>query len=284
MKKTFATLMIGLGVTALSLGLAAGTAGAKEWKKVRIATEGAYAPWNATDASGKLIGFEVDLAGDLCRRMAVECEVVGQDWDGMIPALQQGKYDAIMAAMSINEERLKVIDFGGPYANEPTAFAAPKDSPLVTFDARTDRVDLAKDTAEGKAALDALAKALDGKTVGAQTSTLQASFVERYLKNATLRTYDKLDSAGIDLSAGRLDAIVGDRSAAEAVVKTDAANIVMFGPDFVNGVLGQGMGVGLRKADTDLKALFNKAIDEANKDGTIARLSTQWFGYDISVK
>lgn len=280
MKKIIATLALGLAVSTLGLGVAE----AKDWKKIRIATEGAYAPWNATDPSGKLVGFEVDLANDLCKRMKAECEIVGQDWDGMIPALQQNKYDGIMAAMSINEERLKVIDFAGPYANEPSAFAAPKSSPLVTLDIKLDRIDLAKETPEGKAAVATLAKALEGKTVGAQTSTLQAAFVEKYLPKSTLRTYDKLDSAGIDLSAGRLDAIVGDRSAAEAVVKTDAANIVMFGPNFVNGVLGQGMGVGLRKADGDLKALFNKAIAEANKDGTITRLTTQWFGYDISVK
>ena len=103
-------------VMALCLGLVAGSAAAKEWTTVRIATEGAYPPWNATDSSGQLVGFEIDLANDLCRRMGTECEIVAQDWEGIIPALQAGKYDVIMAGMSITDERKKVIQFSDSYA------------------------------------------------------------------------------------------------------------------------------------------------------------------------
>jgi len=78
---------------------------------VKIGTEGAYPPWNAKDASGKLIGFEVDLAMELCKIMNHSCTLVEQDWDGMIPALQSGKFDAIMAGMSITQERKKKINF-----------------------------------------------------------------------------------------------------------------------------------------------------------------------------
>nr|WP_211112101.1 lysine/arginine/ornithine ABC transporter substrate-binding protein [Azospirillum soli] len=262
---------------------AGGAAEAKEWKKVRVATEGAYAPWNATDPSGKLIGFEVDLAKELCKKMNAECEIVAQDWDGMIPALQQGKYDAIMAAMSITDEREKVITFAGPYGTEPSMFGTMKNSPLaqVKFDA--ERIDLAADAPANKAAIDKMAEALKGKTVGVQTSTIQANFMEKHLPKVSVRTYDKLDNAGIDLAAGRVDAIFGDRSATEAIVKTNK-DMTLFGPGFARGVLGKGVGVGLRKADGDLKELFNKAIAEANKDGTITKLSTQHFGYDISIK
>ena len=274
-------------IGALALGaivaVAAGTAEAKEWKKVRVATEGAYAPWNATDPSGKLIGFEVDLAKELCKKMNAECEIVAQDWDGMIPALQQGKYDAIMAAMSITDEREKVITFAGPYGSEPTMFGTMKNSPLtqVKFDA--ERIDLSTDAPANKAAIDKLAEALKGKTVGVQTSTIQANFMEKYLPKVSVRTYDKLDNAGIDLAAGRVDAILGDRSAADAIVKANS-DMTLFGPGFARGVLGKGVGVGLRKGDGDLKELFNKAIAEANKDGTITKLSNQHFGYDISIK
>ncbi|AWK87788.1 lysine/arginine/ornithine ABC transporter substrate-binding protein [Azospirillum thermophilum] len=280
MKKIVAALAFG----ALIAGLA-GQADAKDWKKVRVATEGAYAPWNATDPSGKLIGFEVDLAKELCKRMGAECEIVGQDWDGMIPALQQGKYDAIMAAMSITEERQKVIDFAGPYGTEPSMFGILKASKLagVKFDA--ERVDLAADSPANKAAIAKLAEALKGKTVGVQTSTIQANFVEKYLPGISVRSYDKLDNAGIDLAAGRVDAIFGDRSAVDAILKAQAdKGMMLFGPAFSRGVLGLGVGVGLRKADADLKEKFNKAIAEANKDGTITKLSTQHFGYDISIK
>lgn len=274
-------------VAALALGAIVAVAGtaaeAKDWKKIRIATEGAYAPWNATDPSGKLIGFEPDLAMELCKKMKAECEIVAQDWDGMIPAIQQGKYDAIMAAMSITDEREKVITFAGPYGTEPSMFGTMKTSPLAKATFPGERYDLSKD--DPKAAIAALADALKGKTVGVQTSTIQANFMEKLLPQVAVRTYDKLDNAGIDMAAGRVDAIFGDRSAVDAILKADAGNnMTLFGPAFARGVLGKGVGVGLRKADGDLKELFNKAIAEANQDGTITKLSTQHFGYDISIK
>ena len=274
-------------VAALALGAIVAVAGtaaeAKDWKKVRIGTEGAYAPWNATDPSGKLVGFEPNLALELCKRMKAECEIVAQDWDGMIPAIQQGKYDAIMAAMSITDEREKVIAFAGPYGTEPSMFGTMKTSPLAKATFPGERYDLSKD--DPKAAIAALADALKGKTVGVQTSTIQANFMEKLLPQVAVRTYDKLDNAGIDMAAGRVDAIFGDRSAVDAILKADAGNgMTLFGPAFARGVLGKGVGVGLRKADGDLKELFNKAIAEANQDGTITKLSTQHFGYDISIK
>jgi len=276
MKKVVAALAVGAAV------LAFGVAEAKEWKKVRIGTEGAYAPWNATDASGKLIGFEIDLGNDLCKRMKVECEFVAQDWDGIIPALQQGKYDAIMSAMTITDERQKVLTFTIPYGTEPSSFITDKKSPLASMP-KTDILDI--ETPAGKKAIEDLAKALNGKTIGVQTSTTQLAFLEKHLPKLSVRTYDKVDNAGIDLAAGRVDAVIGDRSVVEAILKEDSAgNIVMFGPNLVRGVLGEGMGLGLRKQDTDLKAMLDKAIAEATKDGTVSKLSNQHFGYDISIK
>jgi octopine/nopaline transport system substrate-binding protein len=276
MKNVVAALAVGAAV------LACGVAEAKDWKKVRIGTEGAYAPWNATDASGKLIGFEIDLGNDLCKRMKVECEFVAQDWDGIIPALQQGKYDAIMAAMTITDERKQILTFTVPYGTEPSSFIADKKSPLAAM-AKTDILDIT--TPAGKKAIEDLNKALAGKTLGVQTSTTQSAFLEKHLPKIAVRTYDKIDNAGIDLAAGRVDAVIGDRSVVEAVIKEDkGGNIVMFGPNLVRGVLGEGMGLGLRKQDADLKALFDKAIAEATKDGTVAKLSKQHFGYDISIK
>lgn len=274
-------------VSALALGAmmavaAAGAANAKEWKTVRIASEGAYPPWNATDTSGKLTGFEVDLANDLCKRMKVTCEFVAQDWDGIIPALQQGKYDAIMSAMTITDERKKVIDFSIPYGTEPSVFAVMANSPLAkSLALGADRVDL-NDQGKAKPVLEKLADALKGKSVGVQVSTIQADFMDKHLPKVTMRTYDKIDNAGIDLSSGRVDAMLGDRSVVEAVVKATPDKMVIVGPNFIGGVIGEGMGVGLRKDTADLKAMFDKAIAEALKDGTVKKLSTQHFGYDIS--
>ncbi|AWU94941.1 amino acid ABC transporter substrate-binding protein [Azospirillum ramasamyi] len=276
-------------VSALALGAmmavaAAGAAGAKEWKTVRIGSEGAYPPWNATDTSGKLIGFDIDLATDLCTRMKVTCEFVAQDWDGIIPALQQGKYDAIMSAMTITDERKKVIDFSAAYGTEPSVFAVPVDSPLAkALSLGADRINL-NDQAAAKPVLDKLAEALKGKSVGVQVSTIQADFMDKHLPNVTMRTYDKIDNAGIDLNTGRVDAMLGDRSVVEEVLKATPGKMVIVGPNFIGGVIGEGMGVALRKDNADLKAMFDKAIGEALQDGTVKKLSTQHFGYDISPK
>src|SRR5215210_3594713 len=114
--------IVGAALIGSALAIGAAAAQGKKWDTVKIATEGAYAPWNFTGAGGKLEGFEIDLANDLCNRMKVKCEIIAQDFDGMIPALNAKKYDAIMAGMNITDKRKKVIDFAGPYANSPNGF------------------------------------------------------------------------------------------------------------------------------------------------------------------
>ncbi len=284
MKKILMALVLG----ALATGTAGVTmdhpAAAKDAKKIRIASEGSFAPWNGMDSSGKLVGFEIDLAWDLCKRMEAECELIAQDWDGMIPSLQQGKIDAIMAGMTITDERKKVIAFAGPYGTEQSTFAVLKSSKLNGAAFGADSIDLA-DQAGSKAALAKLAELLKGKAVGVQTSTIQVDFLEKHLPGVTVRSYDKIDNAAIDLSSGRVDAIFGDRSPIEAIIRSMGKDsMTLVGPTMTRGVLGEGMGVGLRKADADLKARFDKAIVEAAKDGTIAKLSQQHFGYDVSVR
>ena len=280
MMKMLAALALGAVVA-----VACSAADAKDWKKVRIATEGAYAPWNITDASGKLGGFEIDLANDLCKRMKVECEIIAQDWDGMIPALNQGKFDGIMAAMSINEERRKVIDFSKPYAVDPSVFAAMKGSPLLGVAAEPKFLDLRAVDASKKASIDKLLAQFKGKTIGTQVSTTQATFIEKMFPGLTMRTYPKIDEAGLDLIAGRVDFILADKSVVVPMQKEGPGkDITFFGPEMIGSYLGDGMGVGLRKKDGDLKKLFDKAIAEAYNDGTLKKLSEQWFGFDTSVK
>lgn len=280
MLKTIAALTIGAIVA-----VAGASADAKEWKKVKIATEGAYAPWNQTDSSGKLGGFEVDLAADLCKRMKVECEIVPQDWDGVIPALQQGKFDAVMSAMSINEERKKVIDFSIPYAADPSVFVAMKGSPLLSLAAEPKRIDMKTMDDAKKAAIKKIEDAFKGKSIGAQVSTIQSTFIEKMLPSLTLRTYDKIDNAGLDLIAGRIDVLLADKSVVVPMMKEGpGANMTFFGPELIGGYIGDGIGVGLRKKDGDLRKLFDAAIKEAYAAGVISKLSTQWFGFDIAVK
>ena len=141
---------------------------------IKIATEGAYPPWNSKTSDGKLVGFEVDLANLLCSYMKKHtCTIVEQDWDGMIPALKAKKYDAIMAGMSITDERKKVITFSQGYADEVASFAVMSNSDLVGLKT-PEAINLSKGSNSGT--LSTLKKALDGKTVGVQTATIHQNF------------------------------------------------------------------------------------------------------------
>src|SRR5690349_5302238 len=159
--KLFKVLGLGLLASALALGGAA----AQE-KTVKIATEGAYAPWNFTGAGGKLEGFEIDLANDLCARMKVKCEIVAQDWDGIIPALNAKKYDAIMAGMNVTEKRLEVINFSLPYAATPHGWGVMKDSPLAKLEGAGKVFSLDTEADAAKKVIEDWKPLLKGKTVG----------------------------------------------------------------------------------------------------------------------
>ena len=271
-------------VAALTLGITAGAAAAKEWTTVKIATEGAYPPWNATDSSGQLVGFELDLANDLCRRMGVECEVVAQDWEGIIPALQAGKYDAIMAGMAITDERKKVIQFTDNYAATPARFAVLKDSDLASFASQLDRAQLDEVDADEQAAIDAFKEAFDGKTVGVQVATIHANFLETYLgETVEIRKYDTQENLDLDLQAGRVDLALASMSYWQPLMETEkGAEFAVIGPGMTGGPFGSGVGIGIRQEDSDLVEMFNQAIAAAKADGTIAKLSEQWFGFDAS--
>ncbi|HST95489.1 MAG TPA: transporter substrate-binding domain-containing protein, partial [Microvirga sp.] len=193
--------------------LALGGAAAQE-KTVKIATEGAYAPWNFTGAGGKLEGFEIDLANDLCARMKVKCEIVAQDWDGIIPALQAKKYDAVMAGMSITDERRKVIDFSLSYANSPNGFLVAKDSALAKMPGTGEAYNLGSQQAAAEKAIEAFKPLLKGKAIGVQGSTIHSNFADKYLKGtAEIREYKSTEAHDLDLAAGRIDAVLADATA-----------------------------------------------------------------------
>ena len=275
-------LGLGAALTA-SLALAHGAL-AKDWKTVVIGMEGAYEPWNLTDSSGKIIGFEVDLANDLCKRAGVECKVIAQDWDGMIPGLKAGKFDVIMDGMAITEERQKEIDFSKPYAASPGSFLAPKDSPLAKTTGADTVINLDKDKAGGEAAIKSVQAALKGKTLGVQVSTTHANFAGQYLKGiATVKEYKTTDDRDLDLKSGRLDAVLEDLPTNLATAsKPDASELAVVGPEFIGGVFGPGEGMGIRKSDADLTAKFDTALAAAVADGTVKKLSEQWFKADLT--
>jgi octopine/nopaline transport system substrate-binding protein len=267
-----------------SLLVLAGAASAKDWKTVVIGMEGAYDPYNLTDPSGKIVGFEPDVAMDVCARMKVECKIIAQDWDGMIPGLQAGKFDVIMDGMSITDERKKQIDFSVAYANVPAALATAKASPLAKLAGAGKLINFDKDKAGGEAALKALREALKGKTIGVQVSTTHATFAGDHLKDvATIKEYKTTDERDLDLKSGRIDAVLDDETEIAAMLgKDDAKDFTEFGPRLTGGDFGIGVGMGIRKSDADLTAKFDKAIKAAFADGSIKKYSLKWFKIDTT--
>jgi octopine/nopaline transport system substrate-binding protein len=258
----------------------------KDWKTIRIGTEGAYAPWNFSEAGGKLAGFEIDLANELCKRMKAECTIVAQDWDGIIPALQASKYDVIMAAMNITDKRLETINFSSVYAAAPASFAVLKSSPLAKMPGTGEVYPLATKAAEAQKAIDATKPMLKGKVVGAQVSTTNLAFVEKYYKDQVdIRSYKTTEQHDLDLTAGRLDAAFAAVTYwNDVIAKPEGKDIVIVGPAFSGDILGRGVAAGIRKEDTALKAKFDEAIKSGLDDGTIKALSIKWFKVDITPK
>ena len=260
-------------------------------ENIKIATEGAYPPWNSKDSDGNLIGFEVELAKWLCIYMEAECTIVEQDWDGMIPALVMRKYDAIMAGMSITDERKKTITFSQGYADEVASLAVMKGSDLEGIDTPS-AINLSTGGASAKKALKTLTGALAGKTVCVQTATIHQNFLDSGdVGKVNVRTYKTQDEVNLDLAAGRCDAAL-----AAAVAFTDYAEksgkpVVLVGPTFAGGAFGNGVGVGIRQAGSDaigkrdaqLLKMFNKAIDQARKTGKLSELAIKHFGFDASM-
>jgi len=259
--------------------------------KIKIGTEGAYPPWNSKDASGALIGFEVELANELCAIMGHECTIVEQDWDGMIPALLMRKFDAIMAGMSITAERKKTITFSQGYADEVAALAVMKGSSLEGMNTPAG-IGLSSPNGDAKKALKTIKAALVGKTVCTQTGTIHQNFLESGdVGKVNVRTYKTQDEVNLDLVAGRCDVAL-----AAAVAFTDYAEksgkaVVLVGPTFSGGAFGNGVGVGMRqggddaigKKDAQLLKDFNKAIKTARKNGIISKLAIKHFGFDASM-
>jgi len=259
--------------------------------KIRIGTEGAYPPWNSKDASGKLIGFEVELAWSLCRYIGQQCEIVEQDWDGMIPALLMRKFDAIMAGMSITAERQKTITFSQGYADEVASLAVMKGSSLEGLDT-PEGINLSLGGSDVKKALKTLTGALAGKTVCVQTATIHQNFLDSGdVGSVNVRTYKTQDEVNLDLASGRCDAALAAAVAFTDYAEKSGKDVVLTGPTFSGGAFGNGVGVGLRQGGTDaigtrdaeLLAKFNKAIDQARKDGVISELAIKWFGFDASM-
>ena len=234
---------------------------AKDWKEIRIGTEGAYPPFNNLNAKGEVEGFEIDYVNMLCGKMTVKCTWVAQDWDGIIPALLSSKYDIIVAGMNATEERMKKVDFTHVYTLVPPAFIA------------------------GKAVktMEVTPAALKGKVIGTQASTIHMNWLEKYYKDATLKGYPTQEEANLDLANGRLDYVVADKVALLDFLNAKGKDCCKFIADVTRDpvIHGAGVAMAVRKDDQDLKEMFNKAIDESLKDGSFKTIAAKYFTFDV---
>jgi polar amino acid transport system substrate-binding protein len=244
-----------------TLGVIAGASSVAAQDVVRIGTEGAYPPFNYTDSDGNLVGFEIDLAAALCEEMNVTCELVAQDWDGIIPALLANRYDAIMASMSITEERMEIVDFSNKYYQTPARFAV-RDGSEIT---------------------ETSPQALAGMTIGAQSATIHANFLEDVYSESDIRFYPTQDEANLDLAAGRIDLILADSIVLYEWMETDDGSCCTFIGDAYNdpAYFGFGVGAAVRQGEDELRERFNAAIAAVIENGTYQEISDKYFPFSV---
>jgi len=273
-----------LGAVLGAATILAAPAQAKEWKSVTIALEGGYAPWNLTLPGGKMGGFEPELLANLCARIQLQCNLVAQDFDGMIPGLQAGKFDVLMDAISITPEREKIIAFSRPYASTPATFAVTDPKVLPKASSTSPVLKLTGDPKTDQPTVDALRKELKGKTIGIQSGTVYTKFINDGFKDvATIRVYKTAPERDLDLANGRIDASFDDVTYYAAIAgQKETASIVPAGPKIGGPIWGPGEGIAFRKQDADLKAKFDTAISAALADGTVKKLSEKWFKTDVT--
>ncbi len=258
---------LGLAVclVALSLGLLgslAADSSQKKWSLLKIASEGARPPYNYLE-NNKLAGFEIDLARDLCARMKVSCTFVTQNWDGLIPGLLAHQYDAIMAAMEITDESRNQIAFSKPYIRMPSAIVTLKDH----------------------TSLDTSPAGLIGKTIGVESGGAHQAYAEDVYKQSEIRPYASLEEAILDLAEGRIDVVIGDEDAVASFLKTRKEGeccVIVADLPRDPAYFGDGIGIGLRKEDKTLKAMFEKALDSSMADGTFAKIRAKYFDFKIN--
>jgi lysine-arginine-ornithine-binding protein len=226
-------------------------------EKLKIGTEGALPPFTMISPKGEVVGFDIDIAQALCAKMNVECEVVLFDWDGLIPALNSGKFDMLAASMSVTEERKQAISFTDPYYTNKLQFVAPK-----SMDFKTDK------------------NSLKGKVIGAQRATIAGIWLEDNLEDVVdIKLYDTQENAYLDLSTGRVDAMLFDKYAQWEWLNSQAGKDFEFKgePVFDDDKIA----IGVRKGDDELRERLNKALAEILADGTYEKINAKYFPFSI---
>jgi len=253
------TLTRNLIATTLFTAFASGSVMAQD-VRIGIASE-PYPPFASPDASGNWVGWEVEIIDAVCTAANLDCVLTPVAWDGIIPSLTGQQIDAIMASMSITEERQKTIDFSNPYYNTPAVIVADK-----------------------SAEIDATPQSLAGKIIGIQGSTIHQAYADTYFGDAAeIRVYQTQDEANQDLVSGRIDATQADSIAMADFVASDAGSCCEIKGNVANNeaILGQGVGAGVRKGDDALRDQINAGIAEILENGVYDEITARYFNTSI---
>lgn len=227
----------------------------KDLGKITVGLDDSYPPMEYRDDDNKLVGFDIDLAEAIGEKLGVEVEYVTTEFSGILLALQSSKFDMILSAMSITDERKESIGFTEPYVQGGPILVTKKDSGIEK------------------------AEDLEGKVLGCQMgSTGQNAAEENLSFTKELKKYSKITEAIMDLKNGRVDAVIMDAQVGGYYLTKDTDNDMFKVLDEM--VNEEPMGIGLRQEDKELTESINKAISELKEDGTLSELSQKWFGYD----
>lgn len=251
MKKAFVLAALAVASTAFSA----------QAETLRFGIDGNYPPFAKQGADGKLQGFDVDIAMELCKAMKVTCQIVPQDWDGLIPALNANKFDAILSSMSITEERKRAVDFTNKYYHTPSRMIAKTGT---TVDQNS----------------------FKGKKIGVLRASIQEKFAKDYwAKNgASLVAYGKVPEAFLDLKSGRIDGVFVDSVVGETdfIKSNQGKGFAFVGPDYNDPkYFGQGAGIAVKKGNKALTERLNKAIDQIRKDGSYKKVQDKYFTFNV---
>jgi arginine/ornithine transport system substrate-binding protein len=238
------------------------TAGAQaQTGKIRVGVEGSYPPFSQIDTQGKLSGFDIDIANAVCAELKAECVFVQQEFDGMIPALNAKKFDMIVASMSITEERKKAVEFSDSYYDVPSRFVA-KEGAFKDYSPAS----------------------LKGKTILVLRNSPRAKYLSETYKESTILPVDKEGSVYMELAAGRGDIAFGSSvvSGEAFLKKPEGKGYAQVGAPIRLGGGGGGVGIAVRKDDTELKNKINAALKAIKANGTYNKLQSKYFDFDIS--
>ncbi|WP_143331647.1 MULTISPECIES: ABC transporter substrate-binding protein [Burkholderia] len=251
-------LVLGAVLAGVALG-----AQAKDWSTIRFGVDASYPPFESKDVSGKVVGFDVDLGNEICRRLSAKCVWIESDFDSMIPALKARKFDGVLSSMSMTQQRAEQIAFSAKLFRTPTRLVAKKGSGLLPT-----------------------GESLRGKSVGVEQGTIQEAYAKTHWASKGVRivSYQNQDAVYQDLISGRLDAALQDAVHADLgfLALPRGANFQFVGGEIDDPkIFGRGTGIGMRKEDADLKAKIDQAIADMLKDGTYKTLEKKYFGFDV---